>query len=31
LSVPFWAGIGISVLCVFTYLRVLRVLLVAGN
>lgn len=31
LSVPFWAGIGISVLYVFTYLRVVRVLLVAGS
>ena len=31
LSVPFWAGIGISVLYVFTYLRVIRVLLAAGS
>ena len=31
LSIPFWAGLGVSVLYVFTYLRVIRVLLAAGT
>jgi hypothetical protein len=31
LSIPFWAGLGISVLYVFTYLRVVRVLLTAAG
>ncbi|NOZ54409.1 MAG: hypothetical protein GXP08_14965 [Gammaproteobacteria bacterium] len=31
LSIPFWAGIGISLLYVFTYLRVIRLLFIAGS
>lgn len=31
LSVPFWAGVGISLVYVFLYLRVIRVLLAAGS
>jgi len=31
LSIPFWAGIGISILYVFTYLRVIRVLFIANS
>lgn len=30
LSIPFWAGIGIAVMYVFTYLKVVGVLLAAG-
>jgi len=31
LSIPFWAGVGISILYVFTYLRVITVFLAAGS
>jgi len=31
LSIPFWAGIGISIIYVFTYLRVIRILFIANT
>ena len=31
LTIPYWAGVGISILYVFTYFRVMSVLLATGN
>lgn len=31
LSIPFWAGVGISVFYAFTYLRVVRIILATGS